>query len=257
MDRLLSFPEKKVTKVLIRYDTKINGHLVRYYEGGEGKPLLLIHGAGATSKLWHRQSGPFAKHFRVIAPDLPGFGGSARTPEIKSVRDYARFLSEFLSTVNAPRASVIGSSMGGWAALWLAVDFPRLVDKLVLVSPAGVHRATDPSMPVDEVLRELENYYKSISGEVTGLKPSEEMSKAIKTIKEIDEAGGFVPDIEQKLPEIKAPTLIIWGKDDRVIPSSYADIFAESDSGRAGKVNGRRGTSAVYREGRGIQRGGD
>ena len=112
-------------------------------------------------------------------------------------------------------------------------------------------------MPVDEVLRELENYYKSISGEVTGLKPSEEMSKAIKTIKEIDEAGGFVPDIEQKLPEIKAPTLIIWGKDDRVIPSSYADIFARGDSGRAGEINGRRGASAVYREGRGIQRGGD
>ena len=141
---LLSFSQKKVTKVLIRYDTKINGHLVRYYESGAGKPLLLIHGAGATAKLWHRQSGPFANHFRVIAPDLPGFGGSARTPEIKSVRDYARFLSEFLSTVNAPRASVIGSSMGGWAALWLAVDFPRLVDKLVLVSPAGVHRAYGP-----------------------------------------------------------------------------------------------------------------
>ncbi len=83
-------------------------------------------------------------------------------------------------------------------------------------------------MPVDEVLREIENYYKSISGEVTGVKPSEEMSKAIKTIKGIDNARGFVPDIERKLPEIKAPTLIIWGKDDRVIPSSYANIFARA-----------------------------
>jgi pimeloyl-ACP methyl ester carboxylesterase len=213
---------------LIRYDTKISGHPVRYYEGGTGKPLLLIHGAGATAKLWHRQMGPFAIHFRVIAPDLPGFGGSARCPEIKSVRDYARFLSQFLSTLNVPRASVVGSSMGGWAALWLAVDFPRLIDKLVLVSPAGVHRAMEPSMPVDEVLRELENYYKSISGDVTGVKPSEEMTKAIKTIKEIDEACGFVPDIERKLPEIKAPTLILWGKDDRVVPSSYADFFARA-----------------------------
>jgi 2-hydroxy-6-oxonona-2,4-dienedioate hydrolase len=213
---------------LIRYDTKINGHLVRYYEGGTRKPLLLIHGAGATAKLWHRQMGPFAIHFRVIAPDLPGFGGSARCPKIRSVRDYARFLVQFLSTVNVPRASVVGSSMGGWAALWLAADFPRLIDKLVLVSPAGVHRAMEPSMPVDGVLRELENYYKSISGDVTGVKPSEEMAKAIKTIKEIDEARGFVPDIERKLPEIKAPTLIIWGKGDRVVPSSYAEIFARA-----------------------------
>ncbi|MHB8174200.1 MAG: alpha/beta fold hydrolase [Nitrospirota bacterium] len=213
---------------MTRYDSIINGRNVRYYEGGEGTPLLLIHGAGATAKLWHRQSGPLSERFRVIVPDLPGFGGSERVPEIRSVRDYARFLFQFLSFLKITRVSVLGSSMGGWAAVWLAVDYPRTVDKLVLVSSAGVYRPDAAPMPVDEVLREIEKYYEATSGGTLSGAASDELSKAVDTLKGIGGSGGFVPDIELELPRVKAPTLVIWGSEDRVIPPSYADIFAQA-----------------------------
>ncbi len=211
---------------MTRYDITINGRNVRYYEGGGGRPLLLLHGAGATARLWHRQSGPLSGRFRVIAPDLPGFGGSARSPEIKSVRDYARFLSQFLKVLKIDRVSVLGSSMGGWAGLWLAADYPRLVERLALVSPAGVYRPDAMPMTVDEVLREIEKYYVSVSGGALSAEASDELSMAVDTIKSMHEAGGFIPDVEPELTEINAPTLIIWGSEDRVIPPSYAEIFA-------------------------------
>ncbi len=226
-----SLPLRKETnRVLTRYDITISGRNVRYYEGGEGRPLLLLHGAGATARLWHRQSGPLSGRFRVIAPDLPGFGGSARGPEIKSVRDYARFLSQFIGSLKIDRVSVLGSSMGGWAALWLAADFPALVERLALVSPAGAYRPGAMPMTVDELLREIEKYYVPVSG---GDFPaaSDELSMAVDTIRSMDNAGGFIPDIEPELAVIKAPTLIIWGSEDRVIPASYAEIFARAIPG--------------------------
>ncbi len=216
---------------MTRYDITINGRSVRYYEGGNGKPLLLLHGAGATAKLWHRQSGALSGRFRVIVPDLPGFGGSARGPEIQSVRDYARFLFQFLRFLKIDSVSVLGSSMGGWAALWLAAEYPELVERLALVSPAGVYRPGSMPMTVDEVLREVENYYRSVSGGPLSAAASGELAKAVDTIKSMREAGGLIPDVEPELPKIKAPTLVTWGSGDRVIPPSYAEIFARAIPG--------------------------
>ncbi len=221
---------------MTRYDITINGRNVRYYGGGEGRPLLLLHGAGATARLWHRQSGPLSGRFRVIAPDLPGFGGSARGPEIKSVRDYARFLSQFIGSLNIDRVSVLGSSMGGWTALWLSADYPALVERLALVSPAGVYRPGSVPMTVDEVMREIEKYYVPVSGGALSDAASDELSNAVDTIRSMDMAGGFIPDIETELPKIKAPTLIIWGSEDRVIPPSYAEIFTRAIPGARLKI---------------------
>ena len=187
---------------------------------------MLVHGGGGTARLWHRQVGAFARRFRVLAPDLPGFGGTDDFPEIADVRGYGGFLRDFLAERGVQRAFVVGSSMGGWAACRLALDSPEMLGALVLVSPAGLFREERQPIPVSELLDELRRYYeKSRLAPGFRAEQDEEMEKAVATILRMDGGGGFAPDIEERLGDIRARTMIIWGRDDRIIPAAYAEIF--------------------------------
>jgi len=212
---------------------KVNGLAVRCYEAGDGPPVLLVHGAGAQARLWRRLMGPMSSRFRVLAPDLPGFGGSDYCPDINKVRDFAGFLAGFLDAHGIGRASVVASSMGGWAASWFALDFPERVFKLVLISPAGLYSEEKPPMSVPQVISELREQYAKSALDIEGMNAGaeKELEKAVETINSMDARGGFAPDLAGRLGGIKAKTLIIWGSDDRVIPVSYADAFGDGIPG--------------------------
>jgi pimeloyl-ACP methyl ester carboxylesterase len=211
---------------MTRKEFSLNGRTVRYYDDGTGPVVLFIHGAGATARLWHRQSGPLSRRFRVIAPDLPGFGGTERFPGIKKVRDFGRFIADFLDALGLKRVSVVGSSMGGWAASWFAHDYPDRVEKLVLISPAGLYLSQDPPMSVPELISELEKMYSGMGITSTvDKKQMDELQRGVETVHDMHQSGGFTPDLASHLSELKAPTLIIWGKADNVIPVSYAKVW--------------------------------
>lgn len=211
---------------MTKKEFSLRGKTVRYYDDGAGPAVLLIHGAGATARLWHRQSGPLSRRFRVIAPDLPGFGGTERLPGIRKVRDFGRFMAEFLDTLGLPGASVVGSSMGGWAACWFALDFPRKTEKLVLISPAGLYFSQDPPMAIPDIEAELKRACSAVgSASPAGIKPLDDMTRGIETIRDMHQSGGFAPDLAGHLHKVKAPTLIVWGKADAVIPVSYSRSF--------------------------------
>lgn len=209
-----------------RKELRLDGLTVRYYEAGAGPALLLLHGAGGTARLWHRQLGPLSSRFRVLAPDLPGFGGTGLPPYIRKVRDYAAFAAKFLSALNIGRATLAGSSMGGWAACWFALDYPLMTDRLILISPAGLYLEDEPPMPVSLLVEEIGRYYFAAAmDERLKAGPDDELKKAIDTINVMDKAGGFRPDLAGRLEDIEAEALIIWGTGDRVIPVSYAAAF--------------------------------
>ncbi|MBI5696069.1 MAG: alpha/beta fold hydrolase [Nitrospirae bacterium] len=213
---------------MTRREILIGGLSIRYHDAGEGPPVVFVHGAGATARLWHRQLGALSKSFRVLAPDLPGFGGSGRSPDIKGVRDYAGFLARFMDALGLKRASLVGSSMGGWAACWFAREFPERLDRLVLISPAGLYLPDDPPMPVSGVIEELRRAYSgpAEAPAASGVRPNDELLNGIDTLLCLENAGGFTPDLGGRLSGITARTLIVWGSEDRVIPVSYADEFA-------------------------------
>lgn len=206
--------------------TAIDGMAVRYYEAGDGPPVVLLHGAGGMARLWHRQFPPLSRHFRVIAPDLPGFGGSDFDPAIKSVRDYAGFLRRFLAALEIDRASVVGSSFGGWIACWFATLYPDMVDRLALVSPAGLYDPSHPPIPLPELLDNITALYQK-NGIVSGTSEENELDKAVSTITGLADAGGFNPDLDGVMGGITAETLIVWGTDDRIIPASHARMFKD------------------------------
>lgn len=106
--------------------------ILHYTESGRGEPLVLLHSGGMSGAEWTPQIPLFARHFRVIAPDHLGHGGSPMVAERLAVADMGRAVLELLDELWLPQAHLVGSSLGGAVALWLTLYHPQRVRKLVL-----------------------------------------------------------------------------------------------------------------------------
>ena len=219
--------------------TEIDNNKIRYFEKGTSKDtLLLLHGLGASAERWEDVIPLFTKKFRVIVPDLIGFGYSDK-PIVDYTTDYfAEFISKFVDKVGLERLNIIGSSLGGQIAAESIINQNLDVAKLVLVSPSGIMKHSTPAL----------NTYISAA-----LYPNNESAlNAFQTMsgrKKIDEkiVSGFVERMQlpnakmafmstllglsnskvitEKLQLITIPTLIVWGENDPVIPIEYAQSF--------------------------------
>jgi 4,5:9,10-diseco-3-hydroxy-5,9,17-trioxoandrosta-1(10),2-diene-4-oate hydrolase len=118
----------------------INGANVRYRTCGDGRPVVLIHGLGASIEYWAANMAPLSQHYRVFALDLLGFGRSDKTLTDVSLEFMGRFVAGFLDVHDLDRVSLVGNSMGGLIALQTATQFPDRIHKLVLVDNAGFGR---------------------------------------------------------------------------------------------------------------------
>lgn len=119
-------------------DVAARGARIRYTEAGQGPPLLLVHDYLGSRLAWEDVLPSLAEHFRVIVPDLPGFGESEKPPPSRYRYDFGAFAEsvvDLLAAIGVGRVSVCGHSMGGAIALMLAATHPHLVDRLVLVNP--------------------------------------------------------------------------------------------------------------------------
>ena len=119
-------------------DVGARGARVRFYEGGSGPPLLVVHGYLWSGAVWEDVFPYLARSLRVVVPDLPGFGESEKPPPARYAYGYEAFtesLVDLVAALGVGRVSVCGHSMGGAIALMLAAHHPDLVEKLVLVDP--------------------------------------------------------------------------------------------------------------------------
>jgi pimeloyl-ACP methyl ester carboxylesterase len=236
--------------------TAIDGSPVNFVEVGEGPPLLFVHGLSGSWPNWLKQLPVFARSRRVIAVDLPGFGHSPMPRETISITGYARTLDALLGTLEIDAAAVVGNSMGGFVSAELAISFPQRVERLVLVSAAGLstynHRAATRVMPR---LRRAELVIAAYAGwiashsDIVARRPGLRNAAlgliathpsrlpAALAAEQLRGAGkpGFIQalqanldyDFRHRLAEIACPTLIVWGDHDRVITPRDADAFAE------------------------------
>ena len=116
---------------------EIGGVPTRFLVAGEGRPMVLLHADGDNRLDWRWVLTRLATHHRVYAPDLPGFGGTTVPPDC-SPEYFEGFVHEFLDTLNLGASILVGSSLGGLAALRLALHVPDRVSALCLVSSAGL-----------------------------------------------------------------------------------------------------------------------
>ena len=233
---------------------EVEGLRVRLYQGGSGEPLILLHGGSMDSARlsWDRCLEPISKHFHVLAPDLPGYGGSDR-PEIDYTIDfYTDFLKRFIRSLGLERLHLLGFSLGGQIALSVALRHPAHLGRLVLASCAGLGLARDWNILgkmashfsglhmrlrretrsrrrlIRQALRFVVDDPKTISEELVDGIVSEasnpDFGRAWRSYlrQELDWQG-FRSDFTGRLPEIQHRTLLIHGARDRLIPVRFAE----------------------------------
>ena len=111
---------------------------IRYIDKNQkGFPLLLIHGLGGSIESWLNNIDSLAAKFRIIALDLPGFGLSDKPKISYTIRFYVNFVEKFIKKLKINHVYLIGASLGGHIAVEFTLNNKRIVDKLVLISPAG------------------------------------------------------------------------------------------------------------------------
>ncbi len=224
--------------------TDVVGAETNYVELGEGPPILLVHGLGGSWQNWLENIPHLAQRHRVIALDLPGFGSSPMPPWEISIASYGRFLRDFCEKLGLDPCPLIGSSMGGFIGTELAINEPDRVERLVLVSAAGITWARARSEPAKVVgrvgraaaplafryrmeglrrsrLRHLA--YRGMVDDPRSLRQEllwEITAPALRSPGFYDAITTlFGYDIRDRLTEIEVPTLIVWGRNDRVVPS--------------------------------------
>jgi pimeloyl-ACP methyl ester carboxylesterase len=239
----------------------VDGRPVNVIELGAGRSetsqtLVFVHGLSGSWPNWLEQLPVFAAEHRVIALDLPGFGHSPMPAGDISISGYARLLDHLLDKLEIDAAAVVGNSMGGFIGAELAIAFPQRVERLVLVSAAGLSTYNEPrtvrAMPT---LRRLERitafsaaWVASKSDAVAHRRRLREAAlnvvvahpsrlPAALAAEQLRGAGtpGFMQgleavigyDVRERLPQIACPTLIVWGDRDRLISVRDADVFAE------------------------------
>ena len=120
---------------------KVDGHSIRYLSAGDSDPtIVMVHGGGGNRWEWVDSMSSLASHYRVVAPDLIGFGDSPRGGFTHTTEYLSEFLTSFLDTVGIERATLVGHSPGGRVCLEVALRRSQIVEGLVLIAPLGFGR---------------------------------------------------------------------------------------------------------------------
>lgn len=228
--------------------TKINNLRIRYLDRNKrGSPLLLIHGLGGSIESWINNIGFLSTKFRIIALDLPGFGLSDKPKISYTINFYVRFLEKFIKKLKSSHFFIMGSSLGGHIAVEFTLRNKKNVDKLILISPAGTPPKTFKGT------KELRQYLK-----VVNAKSPKEVSRILSSIdssmvslsyadavyKRLSLPGakeGFIsalkgsavaPRYNNQLARIDTDMLLIWGREDRIIPLRFIHPFMEHGKSR-------------------------
>lgn len=198
--------------------------------GGQGDPLLVLHGAGGN-RGWRRWMSAVAERHTVYAPTHPGFGRSDAADWMESIDDLARFYLWFLDVMDLPKAHLLGHSIGGWTAAEMATMHPEVLDRLVLVAPTGLKPERGEILdifyhPPAELLRYTVHDPASVPewAELFGrtAPTPEELETALRnqemTARLTWKPYMFNPRLPHFLPRVQTPTLVVWGREDRIVP---------------------------------------
>jgi pimeloyl-ACP methyl ester carboxylesterase len=212
------------------------GVSVRVRRSGAGPPMLFLHGAGGWPA-WLPFFERLSRHYTLLVPEHPGFGGSDDPQWLRSVTDLAMYYLDFLEGTFSLPVHVVGHSLGGWTAAEAAVRNAGRFASLTLLAPAGVRVKGVP--PGDNFIWSAEegahNRFFDQSFAEALLKappPGEEqldieLQNKLAAVKFGWEPRWLNPDLEKWLHRIAVPTHVVWGRDDKILPSAYAKLWGE------------------------------
>jgi pimeloyl-ACP methyl ester carboxylesterase len=203
--------------------------------GGKGAPLLFLHGARGASA-WMPFMEQLAQRFDVIVPEHPGFGGSDTPDWLDTVGDLAYFYLDAMKELGLKDVHLVGASLGGWLAAEIAVRDCSRLKSLVLSAPAGIHvkgvAKGDIFLWAPEEMARNMFHDQSFAEAMLKHQPSEaevalEMKNRLILAKLTWQPRLYNPHLYKWLHRISAPTLLLWGDDDKVIPPPYGPAFKD------------------------------
>lgn len=237
-------------------DVTARGVRMRVIESGAGRPVLLVHGFLVSHLEFDDVIDPLAARFRVVAPDLPGFGDSEKPSPTRygyGVESFAEALADVIAAMELGRVSLLGHSMGGAVALTLAASHPELVERLVLVDALvypfplelrsrvsllpvlgpflfkqlygrgtfrGYFREHVFSPEFDVPLDRIDRYYDQFNTPAA-------RESAYAVLSAMTDTRAVVA----RIPRVKAPTLVVWGRHDRLLPPVFGQRLAREIGG--------------------------
>jgi pimeloyl-ACP methyl ester carboxylesterase len=229
-DRQTMPPEKTIP---------IFGQTIHYWDVGSGPVVVLLHGLGSSKEDWLAVVGPLSKNHRLLIPDQIGFGHSDKPLVSYSVQIFVDFLDEFLRQMKVEKASLVGESLGGWvSALYVTeisgTDRVSVVDKLVLADAAGL-KQKGPIPDFNTSLQSSGRLLKSLfydSSWINDERIRQSFAHRLAandgyTIQSFLNNPALASELlDDKLSQIRVPTLVVWGKQDQLVPFSSGEKYA-------------------------------
>ncbi len=224
---------------------QVDDHRWVYLHGGEGEPILLVHGFGAGKDQWGFFLKALSSSYQLVVPDLPGFGESSRLDSATyDIPSQVRRLSRFVEMLGLRSFHLMGISMGGYIAAYYASEHPERVKSLAVMSAAGVqsrvesyawkrYREDGRIILLYKTVAELEEFISALFYDPPPLIPSLKRYFAErgrlnyrfheKILRDMERGGMNL--LEGRLTRVEAKTLIIWGADDQILHVSSVEQF--------------------------------
>ncbi len=209
-----------------RHAVRVRGRPVRYQVAEPGEPVILVHGLSGSTRWWMRNIPALAAHYRVYLVDLPGFGAMRRHGHRFVLAEAASWLLAWMEAVGLSAAHLVGHSMGGYICLRIAASSPRVVRHLVLVAPAGVHPGRSPV----EHLLALLLFARYATPRFLPVLMSDALRAGPATLWRAAR-DLLAEDVRGHLAAIAAPTLLVWGERDALVPPAIGHILREAIAG--------------------------
>lgn len=220
-------------------EVSLDGCRIKVRRAGEGPPLLLLRGTDASDD-WLPYMDRLATRYTVIVPEHPGFGGAQMPAWLDRVSDYASFYLDLVDHLKLDGVHLVGTSLGGWIAADLAHRCCQRLASLTLVAPSGL-RLTGVDQ-VDTFLRtEEQALHDSFHDEKKAAAAAARMLAADTEDTRLQNAIAiarvawnprlFDPQLAKWLHRISVPTLIVWGEQDRMFPTPYAEAWRKAIPG--------------------------
>ena len=200
----------------------VEGQRIPYEVAGKGEPVVLLHGLSCSTRWCDRTIPALAARYPVYLVDLPGFGSMSHAAGGFVLSEAAGWLSSWMEAVRLERTHLVGHSMGGYISILLAARWPEGLRRLVLVAPAGVPTGRSIHgylLPLLQAGRYMTSDFLPVlacdalrTGPLTLLGAAREL---------------LAGDVRKHLREIEAPTLLVWGRQDTLVPLSAGDVMRQ------------------------------
>ncbi len=221
----------------------INGNRIRYLEEGNSKDsVILLHGLGGTADRWLPIFPHLNKKFRVIAPDLIGYGLSDKPQVDYTPNLFTKTILSFLEALALENVFMVGTSLGGEVVAECAAVHEPKIKKIVMVAPAGIMKKSTPVLdayimaalyPTHETVKSAYQMMAGKDSEINDRSVENFISSMTKPNAKMVFLSTLLgmknsPPLNEKLNQIKIPALLVWGSEDRMIPIDFAKDFVSS-----------------------------